>query len=338
MRYGIFFIFAFSLCLKPLRACNLKWLAALFIYCIFLSVLNGFDIQMRRSMLNLFSGFLFVKIVSDHFQSSSLKKIGYWLLAILILNCAFSAQQYFKVDPLFTTDPNLGPKDSIAGLFKNKVHLGVFISIISPFIFNIFPPLALVPVPLLCASNSSTAIVSFLISIGFLIYFRVRKLFFLIFIAVLAVSASFYVWKYDAPGGQFGERFKIWNAVYSIALTTHPYVGNGIGSFARLNLQSTQKTTDQKLEWVWVHNEYLQAFFEFGAMGLAIIFFYVKDCFAVFIKHYQDNNLKVIFSSLVAVFILSFFHFPFHIARLAIPSLFVMGLFHARLKDLENAC
>lgn len=337
-RYGVFFVFAFSLFMKPVRSAQLGLFAIFSVYAILLGINCGFDIQTRRSLLNLCTAFVFVKSISDYFETDNLKIVGLWILGVILFNSAFCVQQYFKCDPLFqASSASLGFKDSIVGLMKAKVHLGTLVAIVSPFIFNLVPLSVVLAVPLLCVANSSAAIAAFALSIGLLAYFRARKAVFFTSLILIVVASAFYVMRYDMPGGQFQERFKVWNAVYGIALTSHPFVGNGIGSFAKLNLESEQATSSELLTWSWAHNEYVQAFYEFGAIGLAIIFFYVKETFKDFWRFKKDRNLQAIFASLLSVFIISIFHFPFHIGRLAIPCLFTMGLFEARIKDLKNA-
>lgn len=336
-RYGAFLVFGVSLFLKPLRNSDLKWLGIFLVYSFLSIFLYGYDNRIAQSVLNILSGVLFVKTVADHADYKNLKVYCYWFLGLIVLNLATCLQQYFKHDPLFQIPAALGRLDSMSGFMRHKVHLGALASLLSPFLFYISPILLVLSIPMICVSNSSTAVVAFILSIGLLAFFRITKRTFILLSVLLLLAGAFYVYKYDLPGGSFGERFKVWDFTYSQGLKRHAFLGSGAGSFIKLRVATNQPTADEALLWEWAHNEYVQAFYEFGVYGLAVIFFYIKSCVCGFLKNYQDRKLQILFSSFLVVLAVSFFHFPFHIARLAIPCLFVMGMFHGRLKDLD-AC
>lgn len=333
-RYGALIVIAFSFFMKPLRTADLKPLAIFALFGAFCALNFGFDIQSRRTVLNVFVALFFVKAVADYFSFEGLKVASYWLGFVLLFNLVMCLQQYFKIDPLFQIPANLGPKDAVVGFLKMKVHLGTLLAVISPIIFYASPLLALLAIPMLCVANSSAAVVSYALSMGFLILLRMKRLYAVLVLVLLLSGGIFYVLKFDLPGGQFSERFKVWNAVYGEGLKRNPFFGSGAGSYVKLNVTTVQKNGEPQ-NWTWAHNEYIQTFFEFGFIGLFLIGFYIKRSFQDFFNFWKDRKLQVIFASLVSVIGISFLHFPFHIARLAIPCLFVMGLFSGRVKDLE---
>lgn len=334
-RYGALFLFGFSLFLKPLRSSNLNNFGIFFLLAFVNVLFRDFDVQARRSLLNLGVAVVFLKTIADYMDSNDLKAVGYWFLGIILLNLFLSAQQYFKADPIFITNPGLGPKDSMVGFMRMKVHLGALVSILSPFLFLVSPALLIVAVPLLCVANSSAAIACFVLGTGVLLFLKMKRSHFLALAVCLLALGGFYIYKFDMPGGDFTERFKIWNFVYGYAFKTSPFIGNGVGSYLKLGVSSTQENGHPQI-WTWAHNEYIQAFYEFGFAGVFLIVGYLLKCLYKFREFFKDRNLQVLFASMLSIAGISFLHFPFHLGRLSIPCLFVMGLFQARIKDLEN--
>lgn len=341
-RYGVFFILFASMFSIPLRRVKFGWVALFLVYVIALGAFVGFDIAVRRQVLNVCLGGLFFKVCAENLRTRDIKKIGVWFFLVMLWNFTMCLQQYFGRDPLFTKPDALGHADMMVGFLRMKVHLGSMVSIMAPFVAFWCWPLALISVPLLFWSNSSGAVVAFVISmVSLLILWAIHRGIKAKIIAVLVLSGliglgAFYVTKYDMPGGQFKERFKIWEFTYSQTLKTNLFFGNGVSGFSKLGVTSIQKN-GEPLTWTWAHNEYVQSFYEFGAVGIFIISFYVMGCFRAFFRNWFDAELSVIFFSLLSVFLIGTLHFPFHIARLAGLCLFVMGLFKARVSDLEDA-
>ena len=107
-------------------------------------------------------------------------------------------------------------------------------------------------------------------------------------------------------------------------------------NFERANSKSVQgemqKNNMDFLIWNPLHNEYLQAFFETGLIGVILIGLYIRDIFKRF-WDFGRKNLVVIslFASFCSILLISFGHFPFHVARLAGPFLSIMALLELAL-------
>jgi O-antigen ligase len=138
------------------------------------------------------------------------------------------------------------------------------------------------------------------------------------------------------PGGQFGERFKVWFLAFSTTLKQSPFFGLGIGSWALAGVRTAQSSVPEPLGWIWVHNEYLQAFFEMGAFGIIILFHFIRDRFREARKCFYSYEYQAIFCGFLGVLLVSILHFPFHIARLAIPALFIMAICQAWYEERKN--
>lgn len=335
-RYGAILLFVLSMFIKPIRIMRPNWIIAFVLYAFITSLLFGFDVSIRRSLMNLGCAAILFKAIYENVETGNVKTIGIGFALVLVWNLITCVQQYYGIDPLFSAPAELGHQDRMVGFMRMKVHLGALVAFISPFIFALWWPLLILTFPLLFWSNSSVAIASFVISIGIILFYRIKRVFFITSLAALILAGGFYVLKFDMPGGQFGERLKVWNATYSLTLKSNPFWGNGIGSFSKINLQTKQATVAENLQWTWAHNEFIQAFFEFGFAGISLIFMYIKGCFKGFLAHKKDRIVQISFASLVSVLAIAFFHFPFHLGRLSGICVFIMAFFQARVNDLEG--
>lgn len=90
--------------------------------------------------------------------------------------------------------------------------------------------------------------------------------------------------------------------------------------------------------WAEAHNEFLQSFFEFGIFGILIIFGYFINLFRrfFFLDLQKDKMALSLASSMIAIFIISAAHFPFHLARIAGPYLVIMALFEKIILKYEE--
>lgn len=84
-------------------------------------------------------------------------------------------------------------------------------------------------------------------------------------------------------------------------------------------------------EWNPAHNEFLQVFFDSGLVGLLIVFGYIFDIFRRFFFYglQKDPVALTLAASFVSIILVSFAHFPFHLARLG-------GVFIVILAMLET--
>lgn len=84
--------------------------------------------------------------------------------------------------------------------------------------------------------------------------------------------------------------------------------------------------------WQNVHNDFLEAFFETGFIGLFLIFGFIFDFFKRFIEFGKKDSFAVaLMGSLVAIIIVSIGHFPFHMARLGGPFVVLLALLDVAL-------
>lgn len=96
--------------------------------------------------------------------------------------------------------------------------------------------------------------------------------------------------------------------------------------------QVMQKNGMDFHDWKPVHNDFLEVLFEMGIFGLLIVIGYLVDMFRRFWRYGRDNlPCLTMASALVAIIVVTFGHFPFHIARLAGPYVVLLAIFEACL-------
>lgn len=83
-------------------------------------------------------------------------------------------------------------------------------------------------------------------------------------------------------------------------------------------------------KWQEAHNEYIQAFFEYGIFGLLLIIGFIAQIIRRF--YFATKTLEVItLASMIAVFLLtSVTQFPFHLARLGFMFPILLGVFFSK--------
>ena len=164
-RYGIVALFGLSCFLKRQREMNVKAIGIFLTYLVIISVFTGFDIRVRRTLLNIFFGCLFFKTVYEYLDTDEIKGVFKWLGALLFLNLALCVMQYFRIDPIFTRNDSSGVVD-LAGFMRIKATLGTLACVIAPLL--VFVSLWWLPVALalVWVSEASSAILALVASLG----------------------------------------------------------------------------------------------------------------------------------------------------------------------------
>lgn len=287
-------------------------------------------------MLNIFTGMVLYKTVYEHFDFKEMRSFAMWIYWLLVVNLLVSFGQVTCNDPIYSHVSEICWADG-TGFFKLKATMGIFVSAVSPLLAYLSPWLLILTIPIHFYAQSSVAMGALVLSMGIIAYMRMPRLWFYLIASVLLTAGVAYVFIYDMPGGQFGKRFEIWFISVSHALKISPFFGMGIGKFALFSPMSSAVNNDgTRLQWIWMHNEYLQMFFETGLIGLGVVFFYIKARCSDFLKVCNDRKAVYLFGSFVAVLCVSFLQFPFHIARTAFTFICLMALYHARSHEIKE--
>jgi len=98
-----------------------------------------------------------------------------------------------------------------------------------------------------------------------------------------------------------------------------------------------QKNGKDFQRWFQVHNEFLQAFYELGFVGVFIIGFYCLDIFKR-VRDYGLKNLPILAltASFITILITSLGHFPFQVARLSGAFICLLAFLDLMLIDAKK--
>lgn len=334
---GTMALFGLSMWIPAKRKISNLWLFLMFSYCIFHTVFFNYDDTSRYTLLNVFFGMVLLKITAERI-SLNLKMFGYLILGFCAWNIIWMALQLKNIDPVFSSvHPENTSAIDIVGLLGARFCLGILGALALPFVYSYKKWCALCLLPLLYYSKSSSCVIAFFVSLMIIVWYWHKSIFWPLFIISMAI-ASFYVFRIDMPSGEFGKRLSVWCAGINI-LKNKMWLGYGIGKWKDMHFVGIQGN-GQPEEWAWAHNEYMQLWFEQGVVGVCLLFLYLKNVFKSFCA---DRDGAVIFSAFVGLLIVSFFHFPFHLAKFASLGILILALIEAkksevlRLAELSNA-
>lgn len=334
-RYGTILLFGFSLFSAPKRRFESRSLGFFIVYACISSFLFNFELGVRRVILNIFFGLLFYQMVYERIRLDELKKYVSWLFWILVANLGLCFFQWFDNDLIFNhVNHSIVPiSELVCGFMRLQASLGILAALIGPVLFIIHPLTALVALPLMFWGKSSISIAGFVAAVAFISWFRIERWKWFLLAGVVFVAGASYIVLFDMPSGQFDERFKIWNQALKVVLSSSPYTGMSLGSFAKWEPLQTQATNNMKLGWIWAHNEYIQTFFEMGIIGITGLFFYFKGRFKDIRESLSIPDVQVLSGFMISLMIISFAQFPFHAAKLVVLCLFLMATLHSKAKE-----
>jgi O-antigen ligase len=325
IQYSSFLFFALSLAYPAKHIINSKSLAVAFGLMLGTTLLMHFQAPAQKTLINCFLGLFIVKTVAERFEFD-FKSIGKVMIGFTLLNLVWLFLQFKNIDPIFSSiSPENMPQVDMVGFFGGKFAMGVWASLVTPFVFSVHPIFCVLLVPLVVISKSSTAVLAFLLSFFFLLYHRNKQWFFaFVFFAIL--GAIYYVVFKDMPTGQFEKRLQIWHLGINL-MKDKPWFGLGLGQWSSMMIMTTQQTSLELKYWKQMHNDILQLFFEQGVAMMIVLWFYIKNFFrSINLKETYNQYAVALFISLS---IASLFHFPFHVGRLAGISLVILGIFEA---------
>jgi len=153
-RYGIILIFGISILILKKRDFK-DWHFLLFFLYSLISSFFDFDIAVRRGVLNIFVALIFHNILIEKFNFKYFRTLCYFCIFIVVMNLVMMIFQYFGKDPIFTGPSIAGKLDSLVGMMKLKVNIGILGAILTPFLIHLNPWYAILTVPMLIFGFSS---------------------------------------------------------------------------------------------------------------------------------------------------------------------------------------
>jgi len=227
-------------------------------------------------------------------------KLENWICVSAIIQSLIVIPQYVGFFPFIELLRFLGrditnPVPILVGTLENCNFLSAYIAISLPFFFRkrwcLFIPVIVVHL-IFCKSSSATIAAL----IGSIIYFNIWWIWVLCGLGVIA-----YGWYDNLFSTGLNERLRFW--IQCLSNVKHPIWGHGIGS-----------------SWgniFYLHNEYLQVFWEFGGIALGLVCGYISTV-------YRGN--RMLFSALCIAIVNCIGNYPMHLPPSGFLIIIIIGL------------
>ncbi|MFQ5976375.1 MAG: O-antigen ligase family protein [Candidatus Hydrothermarchaeales archaeon] len=268
--------------------------------------------------------------------------IGFMLLQFLDLDFYY----YLNVVSATGEHRTLNNSSYLAGFMGLHAGMGILMALTIPLVATRKPKWAiwaslLLFLPLY-VSKSSIALIAGCVAFLFVLFFRIKRIYWAGLVLVGILAASLYIVKFDMPGGGLRGvegRLKQWKVVMRDA-TRRPLRGHGLDSFRNHTKASPEKycETIEKTEKGWhvtvwdnPHNLLVSLFFEFGIIAWLLLGGYLRDYFKAFVRASKDKNTIATTGFLLVFFIVSAAQFPMFLACLAV---FIIPMFALAEKQI----
>ena len=319
--------FLFMSFFVPARRKIYNWRLGLLLFYVLLSVLAIHNTAAAKySLMNVLLGSIIIKTVAERVDLD-FSGLGKFFTAFCILNIMQLSLQVMNIDPIYTM-VNLQNQTVIdhTGFLNSRFALASVAVLMLPFMYAASPVYIIAALPLLWFGKSSICIGAAALAILYLLWKEHRRAFWLLISAIL-IPAAVYIFFYDMPNGQFLKRFPVWLKGVEV-LKLQPWFGTGLGNWATVGFVTVQEN-GQPETWVQAHNDILQWTFELGIGGMVLLWIWMRNLLESVRRH-------VPLIACLSLILVSFLHFPFHIARLAGIGCFVLAVMEAARADATN--
>lgn len=322
---GAIGLFGLSFIVPARRMINNLYLGVLFTYVILNTLIVHYVDFSIGKMFNIFLGVVVIKTLAERVDLN-FKKIGEFFAVFCILNILQLSLQVMNVDPIFSMVNGSVREIDHTGLLSSRVVLASVGALMLPFMYAASPLYFLAVVPLLWFGKSSVCVLASALAIIFLVAKGDKKKLMIYGGSFLALASAYIIF-IDIPGGGVGmvKRFPVWGKSVEVLRST-PWFGAGLGSWLRTGFTTVQNNGVQET-WTWAHNDFLQWMFETGIAGIILLWVWLRDMF----RNCRD---AICLSALSILCMITFFHFPFHIARLAGLGCFIIACVEAKRSEL----
>jgi O-antigen ligase len=240
----------------------------------------------------------------------------------------------------------------MVGFNGAKDQIGAFFAITLPIVIRYIP--ILIPLSLLAifASHSSFALVAAIVS-GLIYLFYTKRLYFNVVLAsIIIVSAVFFTSVDKLNSKDFKQRFDVWkysikstiqgkigisDGTNNITIKTNPIYGYGLGNFLRVfPYIPTPKGTCFNVvneKFTHAHNDYVEAFFEFGWVGFVLMTVFAFAFVFSFVTSSKSNDIVLYFFCLMAYFLNASGNFLSHLGVSGLFLIILYGMYRGALND-----
>ena len=341
--FSLFLICMFSLLLDNI------WITLFMLWTVFLYIYFMFNTGIVY-VNNIFIGVILYYIVKTFFKRDHIDRYIDVFLWFVVANLAFGVLQLLKFDFYYMLELNARTgtttyvdNNKAAGFMGFESGLAMLCAISLPLILTRknkrwFVTLFLIPI-FIYSCSSSIAVIASIISVSFVMWhkftdvfidkFKISKIYVVAYLSGLLGLGGFLYIKYvDFPQGIMGTRLGQWKLTLHDA-TIHPITGWGLDSFRNITtlkpyiysmgLDKVTTNTFRVDKWDNAHNLYIQVFYEFGIIGLILLFGYLRSLHIYFKERRQDlsNNTIGLYGAILAILVVSIAQFPLYLAAFA---------------------
>lgn len=315
-----------------------------------------------RTMMCLLIGYMAIGTTLAVSQIKDLKYVYCALIGISFLSIAYSISQGLGFDPIFV--PLHGGKEDVVSFLGSHNQLGVY-SVANAFWCPWLIPLAVIPTFLAKCNSAMIGLVA-----GGLLYayFQFGKK--TLYICTIAIAVLVIPWwNFNHKSRvEIRERFNIWNlSLHQICsgrieesmldgrkqlVEGSSLTGFGLGNFFTYSPMSQYKIygldrtrqlgdagTNQQNSishfYEHAHNDLLEALYEFGYIGFAVLLCLIVSVVVVFIRSAKTSGVIITFSSILSQSIASLSVYVFHAPVSLFMFCLTLGLFYSEVTNAK---
>jgi len=331
--------FALFLCLPPLRKIRNVWIGAFLAYAIVIFMVVE---KMRPvaivSLVNIFLVVILYYTFSNYLDGDkAIYRAIQWIIAA---NVVFVAFQLLKIDPLTLNDQGK-PNSHLVGLFGHPMNMGIFCSVVLPYVFSKNKIWAGLTFILLVASKSYISVALGIVGLLVYLFFVHKKLFkisvVVVFIGTLLLSSYMYFCTNQANKQMIANKFiHRWDVGYPLLRTSlsNPWHGYGLGSFKFVSQKAMSPEAMDLIGWVdvpWC--DYSGCTVEMGIAILFIFFGFFEDTLKRFKASIKTKESYALFASLCTVPIGMIFHSYMNYINVGVICVALFSLLEIKIKE-----
>lgn len=334
-----------------------RYLALFSIWTVFHFGFFNFPNPAGQYVINIFTACIIYQVFYQWITKERIKLILGCLIFLCVLNLLYMVCQSIGGEFIYRRHGETIYQPDIVGMLGLKAAMGMFFAMTLPFVlmyadrFKGLYLLALAFMWPIYRSDCTAAVLGTIAVVLWHVWHQSRKLFTAL-VLLLVIIGSAYAWHDHKQNNMMVDRANLWKVVMR-DVVIHPVIGYGMNSvhavgptkdfmyFMNMRTHETakcmyhketntfippdgfQQAGDPINPWGEFHNEYIQAWFEFGIVPLIILGFLLWHIWTIYTP--SPINIALI-GFFVAILIFGIGQFPFHLARIGyiIPVMLAM--------------
>lgn len=329
-----------------------KALACLYAYCVYSAVFLAHMNPLSMVYLTQMGLALLVATEVANLNVSQRRKVWYAILTVLILQCALGILQRFHLDPFFRLAADKSLFDT-CGFSGGRNQFGLSLAGCSMAAWLLCPVLLPVVILVMIFCQTLITFIAFFCASAFVVFHNYGKLKAVLILPVAAVLVCAFL-LYAPKTRAVYERIGIWNlsinqlnsgkAVMNInpqtksIVTCNPWTGFGLGAFFKVSPLSQGEVIGKQFNYRYehAHNDYVEAYFDLGRIGFAIVLWALAEL--IFLFHKAINRSKELIISAAALIVYAVSALAIYTVHTSVSGFYLaifIGLFYANLKQPE---